>query len=86
MTDTRVRTRICCEVTRDGQVRLDAAPLRFPVAGLPALPPWTRVTVHVRAVDLWKLTVDAAFAGVVEVPVVAAEEAAADSEETEASD
>jgi len=74
------------EVTRDGQVRLDAAPLRFPVAGLPALPPWTRVTVHVRGIDPWKLTVDVAFAGVVEVPAVAVAESATDSEETEASD
>ncbi len=74
------------EVTRDGMVRLDAAPLRFPAAGLPALPPWTRVTVQVRAVDLWKGTVDAVFAGVVEEPALAVVEAAADDEEADASD
>ncbi len=59
-------------VMRDGVVRLDELPLRLSVAGLPALPQGTRVAVQVRAVDEWRLSIDAAFAGVLEpVPDVA---------------
>ena len=51
-------------VMRDGVVRLDDLPLRLAVAGLPALAQGTRVAVQVRGVDEWRLSVDAAFAGV----------------------
>ena len=53
-------------VMRDGIVRLDELPLRLPVAGLPALAQGTRVAVQVRAVDEWRLSIDAAFAGVLD--------------------
>jgi exoribonuclease-2 len=62
-------------VMRDGVVRLDELPLRLSVAGLPALPQGARVAVQVRAVDEWRLAIDAAFAGVIDVPAAAAEPA-----------
>ena len=65
-------------VMRDGVVRLDELPLRLSVAGLPALPQGARVAVQVRAVDEWRLSFDAAFAGVLDVPAAEAEPAGAD--------
>ncbi len=53
------------EVLRDGLVRLDTLPLRIAVAGLPPLGQGARVSVQVRSVDPWRLTLDAAFAGVI---------------------
>ena len=50
-------------VTRDGAVRLDAIPLSGNVAGMPALPVGTGVSVGVRAVDLWQVTAELTFAG-----------------------
>ena len=53
-------------VMRDGVVRLVELPLRLTVAGLPALAQGARVAVQIRAVDEWRLSFDAAFAGVLE--------------------
>lgn len=53
-------------VLRDGIVRVDNLPLITPVAGLPALPRGARVTLTVRSVDLWQLTADILFTGVLE--------------------
>ena len=60
-------------VMRDGIVRLDVLPLRLNVAGLPALAQGTQVSVQIRAVDEWRLWIDAAFAGVVAPAALAAE-------------
>ena len=75
------------EVVRDGMVRLNALPLRISVAGLPPLNQGARVSVQVRAVDEWRLSLDAAFAGqiaepeAVLTPAVAADDAdAADAD------
>ena len=62
---------------RDGIVRLDDLPLRLNVAGLPGLAQGARVSVQIRAVDEWRLWIDAAFAGVIDEPLAAAELAAA---------
>ena len=70
------------EVVRDGLVRLDALPLRLAVAGLPPLNQGARVSVQVRAVDEWRLSADAAFAGLIAEP----EAAIAPGAETEAAD
>ena len=56
------------EVVRDGMVRLNALPLRISVAGLPPLNQGARVSVQVRAVDEWRLSLDAAFAGQIAEP------------------
>ena len=65
-------------VMRDGIVRLDDLPLRLTVAGLPALLPGARVAVQIRAVDEWRLSIDAAFAGVLaDAPVLAVGQIAA---------
>jgi len=53
-------------VLRDGIVRLDGLPLVVNVAALPVLPRGAKVSVQVRAIDLWQLSVDAGFAGVIE--------------------
>ena len=70
------------EVVRDGLVRLDALPLRLAVAGLPPLNQGARVSVQVRAVDEWRLSADAAFAGQIAEP----EAALAPGAETESAD
>jgi exoribonuclease-2 len=51
-------------VLRDGIVRVDNLPLITPVAGLPALPRGARVSLTVRSVDLWQLSADILFTGV----------------------
>ena len=65
-------------VLRDGIVRLDGLPLVINVAGLPPLARGARVSLQVRAIDLWQLSAEAGFAGVIEaVP----EQALAEPEE-----
>ena len=66
--DTGVATRLTGTVLRDGIVRLDALPLRLNVAGLPGLAQGARVAVQIRAVDEWRLWIDATFAGVIDEP------------------
>ena len=74
-------------VMRDGIVRLDELPLRLTVAGLPALAQGARVAVQIRAVDEWRLSIDAAFAGVLDaapaVPPADAEDADGDGDDTD---
>ena len=71
--DAEVTTKLPGTVMRDGIVRLDELPLRLNVAGLPGLAQGARVAVQIRAVDEWRLWIDAAFAGVIEdVPAPAA--------------
>ena len=55
-------------VLRDGSVRLDGIPLVASVAGLPPLAAGAHVSVRVRAVDLWQLGADLAFAGEIVPP------------------
>jgi exoribonuclease-2 len=59
-------------VLRDGIVRLNGLPLVVSVAALPALPRGAKVSLQVRAVDLWQLSADTAFAGVIEAAPPAA--------------
>ena len=58
-------------VLRDASVRLDGIPLVAAVAGLPPLANGAQVMVRVRAVDLWQLGADLAFAGEVAAPAAA---------------
>ena len=75
--DAAIPTKLTGTVMRDGIVRLDDLPLRLNVAGLPGLAQGARVSVQIRAVDEWRLWIDAAFAGVIDEPLAAAELAAA---------
>jgi len=56
-------------VLREGLVRLENLPLVTAVAGLPALPRGARVNLRITSVDDWQLSLEAAFAGVIEQPV-----------------
>ncbi len=58
-------------VLRDGSVRLDGIPLVAAVAGLPPLAAGARVSVRVRAVDLWQLQAELSFAGEIAPPEAA---------------
>ena len=71
--DAEVTTKLLGTVMRDGIVRLDELPLRLNVAGLPGLAQGARVAVQIRAVDEWRLWIDAAFAGVIDEPAAADE-------------
>ncbi len=77
-------------VMRDGIVRLDELPLRLTVAGLPALAQGARVAVQIRAVDEWRLSFDAALAGVLDaapaVPPADVEDADGDGADGDGAD
>jgi exoribonuclease-2 len=71
-------------VLREGLVRLDHLPLVSNVAGLPALDRGARVELHINAIDLWALSLAAAFAGIIEgvaAPVVVEGEESGDAVE-----